>query len=703
MLRTDLQLPFGAVYFRKSNPPREDWERDYRVAAEDGLNVFRHWFMWGAIERAPGVFDWADYDRQMDLAAANGIKTIIAELIHAIPDWALRAFDHARQVRADGRRLASHMGVSPAVGGFANNGGGAGALSLDCPEVKEAAGRFLGALAERYKGHPALYGYDVWNECNYAADVDYSPYAKATFRQWVRRKYGTLEAVATAWHRYSYADWDDIEPPTQMAPYPECLDWQQFRRDNFFAQMQWRIDTIRAVDPSVMIVAHGLAGVVPFFTANGCDDWLAASKVEAYGYTWIQARKGSEPWKSFYATDIVRAAARGKPYWHAERQGGPLWLQPQVIGRDKEDGRVTDPEDIRIWTMISFAGGARGVMNLRFRPLLDGPLFGAFGSYGMDGSRTPRSEMQSRLAKWANAPAQSAMWQARPVRGEIGILVAPDAQDFDYLLNFDRAEKPGPAALWGAYRGFLENGVQPDWVHLDDIGAYDLLYFPNPVLLTAGQAAGLAHWVEAGGTLIAEACPGYFGARGHVEVRQPGGGLDAVFGAVEESVEFMPDIADRIRFDFRGQAVEGGGFLQAYRPAGGTPLGSFSDGRFAVVEHTFGKGRTLLVGTSPGAGYYRAASAANRRFFADVFHWSGREKHVTLSAVGLFARLHAGDHGTFLWLVNPTRKALTTTVELGNAHRGKRPAACLWPEGGAVPTNSVIEVGARDVVILHLA
>ena len=36
MLRTDLQIPFGAVYFRKSNPPREDWERDYVTAAENG-------------------------------------------------------------------------------------------------------------------------------------------------------------------------------------------------------------------------------------------------------------------------------------------------------------------------------------------------------------------------------------------------------------------------------------------------------------------------------------------------------------------------------------------------------------------------------------------------------------------------------------------------------------------------------------------
>lgn len=146
------QVPFGAVYFRKSNPAHGDWERDYQVAAEDGLNIFRHWFMWGAIERRPGYYEWDEYDRQMELAAKSGIKTIVAELIHAVPDWAMRTFAHARQLRAEGRPLTSNMGVSAATGGFSSNGGGAGALSLNCPEVKQAAGAFLEALARRYKG-----------------------------------------------------------------------------------------------------------------------------------------------------------------------------------------------------------------------------------------------------------------------------------------------------------------------------------------------------------------------------------------------------------------------------------------------------------------------------------------------------------------------------------------------------------------------
>jgi len=37
------QVYFGAVYFRKTNPPRADWERDHGVAAEDGHTLFRHW------------------------------------------------------------------------------------------------------------------------------------------------------------------------------------------------------------------------------------------------------------------------------------------------------------------------------------------------------------------------------------------------------------------------------------------------------------------------------------------------------------------------------------------------------------------------------------------------------------------------------------------------------------------------------------
>jgi hypothetical protein len=135
-------------------------------------------------------------------------------------------------------------------------------------------------------------------------------------------------------------------------------------------------------------------------------EWRSASEVDIWGFTWVASRKGNEPWKQFHAVDLVRAGARGKPFWHAEAQAGPLWMQPQVIHRAREDGRITDEKDVRLWNLISCAGGATGILYPRWRPLLDGPLFGAFGAFGMDGSVTPRATMAGRVARWANGNSE---------------------------------------------------------------------------------------------------------------------------------------------------------------------------------------------------------------------------------------------------------------------------------------------------------
>ena len=51
----------------------------------------------------------------------------------------------------------------------------------------------------------ALLGYDVWNECNYSPQVDHSDHTKNAFRAWLKEKYGDLESLSLAWHRYGHA------------------------------------------------------------------------------------------------------------------------------------------------------------------------------------------------------------------------------------------------------------------------------------------------------------------------------------------------------------------------------------------------------------------------------------------------------------------------------------------------------------------
>lgn len=694
------RFPYGAVYFRKSNPPREDWERDYQTASEDGMNIFRHWFLWSAVEIEPGVFDWEEYDRQLELAAANGIKTIVAEMMTAAPEWAYRTYQHARLETIDGQKIASHMGGSCITGGFPG-------LCLDNADYRAAAENFLRTLATRYKGHPGLGGYDIWNECNIPAGTCYCPATMAKFREWLKARYGDLRTLGKAWFRYSFAEWEDVEAPRSLGPYPDSLDWLQFRIDNAYSAMRWRAELIRSIDPDCAITAHGIAQSLRGLATIATDDWRAAAEVDSYGATWGSSRHGDEPWKQIQAFDLVRASSRGKPFWHAETYAGPLWMQPQVINKLRNEGRIAGVEDIRYWDLTSFMCGASGMLYLRWRPLLDGPLFGAFGAYAMDGSRTPRSEMVCKIGKWANAPEQAKLWQSRPVRGEIGIVFVPETQVFLYAQQGDT--KFFSQSLEGAYQGFFDNNIQADWVNIADIDQYDLLYLPIPVMLSQQSAEKLKAWVSKGGKLIAEGCPAYFGERGHVGTVQPNYGLDELFGAKESYVEFTPDLLGDLRLNVNRQPAWGGIFMQVYQPTTGRAAGWYEDGQVAAVENTFGQGKTLLVGSMlgaghgahPGVGFKPALSTA---FFASLLEWGGKAQHVVCSDPRLKARLHTGTGGTYLWVANPTRQSLPVQLELDPTGGSFSTCCSVWGNQAVCTGNKVeLTAPARDITILELS
>ena len=687
-------FPYGAVYFRKSNPPRDDWEKDYKTASEDGMNLFRHWFLWSAIETSPGTFDWEAYDKHLDLAADNGIKTIIAEMITASPEWAYRKYADARYERRDGTKVESSMSVSCITGGFPG-------LCLDNSDYKSAAGDFLTQLAERYKDHPGLGGYDVWNECNYASDTCYCDATAASFRDWLQNKYEDLSVLGRTWHRYSFSSWEDITPPRDLGPYPHILDWLQFRIDRAYEHMRWRAELIRNLDPDHPITAHGVVGSLSIMAPRGADDWRAAREVEIYGYTWGSSRHGDEPWRQLHAVDLVRASSQGKPFWHAEAYAGPLWMQPQVIGKPRDEGRIAAPEDIRYWDMLSFMGGAAGLLYLRWRPLLDGPLFGAFGAYGMDGSRTERSAMASKVALWVSDSGQKKLWQSRPVRGDIGIIYAPETQLFTYAQQ--GSTEPYALSMQGVYQGFYDNNIQADWVHIDDIDEWALLYLPYPVMLSQDHTEKLKAWVAGGGNLVSEGCPAYFGDHGHVGTQQPNYGLDKVFGVREDYVEFTPDLLGDLRFEVSGNPVWGGLFLQAYEATTGIIVGAYPDGSVAAVDNHYEQGRTRLVGSMAGSGYGAHTDNRSASFFADVLDWAGQEQHILTSDSRIKARLHKGAGGTFLWVANTSRQEVPVQLTLSDKWGPYTSARTLWGAEAMVDEHRVnLDAGARDVAVLEL-
>jgi beta-galactosidase len=685
----------GAVYFRKSNPPPAEWSRDYRSAAAAGMDAFRHWFMWAAIEVAPGKYDWADYDRQMDLAAQNGIKTIIAIIDNCAPEWAFHKFPASRYLAADGTRADSVHSGSSATGGFPG-------LCLDNADAKSACGRFISELVERYRHHPALLGYDLWNETGSQGGVPPHMYCfcqgtKLRLRAWLQKRYGSLDALNKAWHRYSYASWNDVEPPHNFDGYAESLDWLQFRMENAYALFDWRIALVRKLDPDHLVICHGTAATLVSHGTSTNDEWRAASRVDVYGFTWVASRNGAAAWRQYQAVDLTRAGAKDKPFWHAEATGGPLWMQPQLLGRPREDGRDTDAQDVRLNFMVSCAGGARGIFYTRWRGLLDGPLFGAFGLFAMDGSITPQAEMASRLMRWAKEHGE--LWRSKPVRGEVGILFAEESEFFNLVQQ--KSSDYYAASMRGAYQAFFDNNIQPDFVAPKDISNYKLLYVPYPVMLRSETAALLRRYVQGGGALICEGLPAYFGDQGHVGETQPNYGLDMLFGCRQIDVEFDPDLSDDLELELHGQKIYGRYFRQAYVPSQGTAAGHFEDGAVAAVENREGAGKSLLIGSFPGAGYYKHHGKATKDLFAGFLGWAGIGQRVRVSNPAVQARLHEGEK-TFLWVTNATLQEQTLTITVDAVFTRARD---LW-SGRAVSVDGsslTFSLPGKDAAVLELS
>jgi beta-galactosidase len=691
-------FPAGAVYFRKSNPPPAEWARDYRAAAAAGMNTFRHWFMWSSIEVAPGKYDWTDYDRQMDLAAENGIKVIIGVFDDAAPEWAFRKYAHARYLGGDGVAVDSGISGSSATGGFPG-------LCLDNADVKAACEHFLVALIEHYRGHPALLGYDLFNETGYRTGAPPHMYCfcnatKASFRGWLKKRYGTLEAVARTWGRYSYAYWADVQPPHNFAGYAESLDWLSYRIDIAYELFDWRVALVRKLDPKHLVTGHGTGATLVSHGTGANDEWRAAARVDVYGHTWVASRNGADAWRQYQAVDITRAGARGKPFWHAEATGGPLWLQPQLKGHPKEDGRQTTAEDVRLWFMVECAAGARGQLYTRWRGLLDDILFGAFGLYGMDGSATPQSDMASKTFRWANANPK--LWQSRPVRGEVGLVFVPESELFNVVQQGDSDYYA--QSVRGAYQAFFDSNIQPDFVALDDIGGYRLIYLAYPVHMSAETVVKLKRYVQGGGTLVCEGLPAYFGDHGHVGETQPNYGLNQLFGCRQESVEFYPDIADEMTLEVEGTKIFGRYFRQTYGTAGGKAIGHFDDGKVAAVENQSGAGRTVLIGTFPGAGYYLHHKEETRRLFARLLARAGVAQMVKSDNTAVQARLHTGAGRTYVWVTNSSGATQSVRLTLDAVFGSFSGGEDVWG-GRAVAVNGremSFSVSAKDAVVIAL-
>jgi beta-galactosidase len=370
-------------------------------------------------------------------------------------------------------------------------------------------------------------------------------------------------------------------------------------------------------------------------------------------------------------------ARGGRGPWIGELQGGfgtiALNVSPPVT-----------PEDLRIWTWSVLARAAKGICFYAWYPMSTGYESGGFGLIQLDGTITERSRVAGSIAQVVGRHSNLFL-AARPVPAEVAVVYNPLAH---FVGGRQRATAYGGPqgevvgierdSLLGVYRALFPTNVPLDFVHVEhmtasELASYKLVILPYPLMLPRKAAAELREYVRTGGALVAEARAGWNDERGRAAETIPGLGLAEVVGARESSVATvragkaalrsaeggLPGLRD-------GEVVAGRWYEETLEPTSPAAhvVARFGSGAPAAVASTFGKGRTLILGSYVSAGYVTRPEETTRRFYDGLLDWAGVSRPVAVEGDPVEVRLVESGGERLVFIFNHSDAPAASTVTL---------------------------------------
>jgi beta-galactosidase len=499
--------------------------------------------------------------------------------------------------------------------------------------------RFITELVKTLGKHENIVVWNTWQEISYWSEglvgqhVCYCENTMAHFHRWLHAKYGDLDALNRAWNT-RYLDWHYVQPErTQSAQFrAQEIEWRYFIDNVQIADvLKRRAEAIRAADPLHRpVFAHKGSPVIGSgqdWTYARCQDFLGSSCYPAWGslHGWddgndkpLDRHKAllAEMWSNVALKyDYIRCCnPPGKPVWAAEFQGGP-------VSTGFHKGRVPSPEDIRRWMLTAVSSGVTAVSFWVTRAEIMAAEVNGFSLLDSVGDGTPRFAEAGRIGRALNRHADLFGQPMHP-RSEVAILI----NEWNHQSCSVMAQGGGHLnySVRGWYRLFWEAGIPVDFLEVSELGEkyarkYKALVLPFPLTLSESVAGKLAAYVESGGNLVSEACPGRidefaFCNRGELSprmadlfgvrhgtftmVREPNNGsrwspAERTWGEYLEPAMLTGD------GPLAGHKLQANVYVETYVPKGAQPILRHGEAVAATVKDV-GRGKAWLLGTFAG-------------------------------------------------------------------------------------------------------
>lgn len=588
MNRQNKIFPVGTSFAplaKATEVPMEMWEDDVKTMKGLGLNIYRLFIAWDRIERKRGEYDFTKVDHSFRLAEKYGIR-IIVNLggsgnsfpgVYA-PRWLYRELGVTlrRKNYAEGNEL------------YSNNF----KLCYDDPVLRREMEKFVRLTVDRYKDSPAL---EAWSACNEVGDWPECrcPHTLWLFRNFLKEKYQTVEALSEAWgteNPMDFADWSEAFPATEAGfnegGYQAFLDYKDFQcrnRDWIFNQVSaW----LKSQDPAHPVIVHFCG---PQFSELDCHGDIAAASTylcfdrghERYDMPTAELNRQWNYMTSLFQLNNAPWRSDKNGFWQLESEAGPLYWVHNLMPRSFS-GLKMNARD-----MIFVSHGARCIMRWMYRSRQTDSQAGEFNLVGWDGSVLERSEEFGQLARTLNEHKEEFLTH-EPESYEVAML----HRDWDVYWRWRMEDVD---RYWATYRqlygALCDAGVRPKVMNgrqleNGDLAGIKLLIIPFRPWITAKMAEVLREFVKNGGRLVVESPFAIKDMSGVHQLVTPGFGLSELFGCriVDMDKVFDDKCGNLPCLDFKAIVT----------PAGCEVEERFADGKPAVITHRFQKGATRL-------------------------------------------------------------------------------------------------------------
>ena len=667
---------------RDARAKKEIWRKDVKQIKALGFNTLRAWIDWASGEPEEGQYDFETLDVLLELAEEEGLRLLLQVYMDSAPQWVGRKYPDSLFVSSNGDVIEPES--SP---GYCR----------DHPGVRTADNAFYGALAERARRSPAFLGWDLWSEphvINWAnptwipnPEFCYCPNTLKRFRGWLQARYTTVDELNAAWYR-RFRDWDEVKPSrmSTILSYTDYIDWKAFIVDKLGEDLRDRYLAVKTVHPASIVTSHA-AGVglfaSPHHWEGQADDWTMAKQVDFYGTSFYPKHSAfvdrDAPWRAALF-DFTRSFGYDEGrngFYVGELQGGFGTIAVNV-------SPTVTPDDLRVWTWSALARGAKGINYYAWYPMSTGYESGGFGLNHLDGTITERAKVAGSIARIVDRH-QPLFLNARPPVAEVAVVYNPLAH---FVGGRQRAAAYGGPqgevvgierdSLLGIHRALFARNVPMDYVHVNTLSAeqltqYKLVLFPYPLMFPEASAQALADYVRAGGTLVAEARLGWNNERGRASERIPGMQLAEVMGCREIAIETAPRGQASIRITASelpgmkpGDVLPTRWFKESLEPLSDAAkvVARFEDGAAAAVMSTYGRGRTLMLGSYVSSAYQTTPTPEAERFFAGLLEWAGVTPPIAVSGSTIEARHTESGEDAVLFLFNHGSETAQATVTL---------------------------------------